>query len=100
MDRSRRTAPSPHGHLCCAALSARDVEYFHDHARIERMYFDRARAPEQGMLNPDASRTGLGLALKSRDLERYRVYENAHSRRSGEAGREFDAQAGLALIKL
>ena len=70
-----------------AALSARDVEYFHDHARIEQLFFDGALKPEGGMLKPDSSRPGLGLQLRTRDVERYRVYGNADSRRSSDAGR-------------
>ena len=71
---SAHTAPTLHGHLCCASLSARDVEYFHDHTRIERMAFDGALQPEGGVLRPDAARPGMGLEIKRADLERYRVY--------------------------
>lgn len=83
---SAHTAPSLHGHLCCAALSVRDVEYFHDHVRIEQMFFDGALKAEQGMLRPDPGRPGLGLELKTRDVERYRTYGNVDSRRSSVAG--------------
>ncbi len=72
---SAHTAPTLHAHLCCAAAAARDVEYFHDHARIEQMIFDGALKAEHGVLQPDPSAPGLGLHLKDRDLEKYRSYD-------------------------
>ena len=48
-----------------------NVEYFHDHARIERLLFDGAREPVNGALVPDLSRAGLGLELKRGDAARY-----------------------------
>jgi L-alanine-DL-glutamate epimerase-like enolase superfamily enzyme len=83
---SAHTAPSLHGHLCCAALSARNVEYFYDHVRIEQMVFDGALKAKRGMLIPDPTSPGLGLALKTADVERYRVYGNADTRKSSSAG--------------
>ena len=78
---SAHTAPSLHAHLCCAAPRAINVEYFHDHARIEQMFFDGAITAVDGRLHPDLSRPGLGLELKRPDVEKYRVYGNdAHSR--------------------
>lgn len=70
---SAHTAPSLHTHLCCAARRARNVEYFHDHARIEEMLFDGAIRPVGGRLAPDRSAAGLGLTFKRRDAERYAV---------------------------
>ena len=74
---SAHTAPSLHAHLCCSALAARNVEYFHDHVRIEQMFFDGAARAEHGSLRPDLSRFGLGLELKHSDVEKYQVYGNA-----------------------
>jgi L-alanine-DL-glutamate epimerase-like enolase superfamily enzyme len=68
---SAHTAPALHAHLCCAASRARNLEYFHDHARIERLLFDGATTPQSGVLRPDLSRPGLGLALKRREAERF-----------------------------
>jgi L-alanine-DL-glutamate epimerase-like enolase superfamily enzyme len=68
---SAHTAPAIHAHLCCAAARARNVEYFHDHVRIEQMLFDGVTRPAGGMLRPDPSRPGLGIELKRRDAERY-----------------------------
>jgi L-alanine-DL-glutamate epimerase-like enolase superfamily enzyme len=70
---SAHTAPSLHAHPCCALTPAVHVEYFHDHARIERMLFDGALAPRGGMLQPDLSRPGLGLDFKRADAARFAV---------------------------
>ncbi len=70
---SAHTAPALHAHLCCAVPRARNLEYFHDHVRIERLLFDGATEPSGGALRPDLSRPGLGLELKRRDAERYAV---------------------------
>jgi L-alanine-DL-glutamate epimerase-like enolase superfamily enzyme len=68
---SAHTAPSVHMHACCAAVSAKNLEYFHDHERIERMFFDGYVEPKNGELRPDLSRPGLGLELRRQDVERY-----------------------------
>jgi L-alanine-DL-glutamate epimerase-like enolase superfamily enzyme len=70
---SAHTAPNLHAHPCCALANAVHVEYFHDHARIERMLFDGALDPTGGALRPDLSRPGLGLELKRSDAERWAV---------------------------
>ena len=68
---SAHTAPSLHVHLGCALASVRHLEYFHDHVRIEQMFFDGALTPVNGALCPDLSRPGMGLALKRADAQRY-----------------------------
>jgi L-alanine-DL-glutamate epimerase-like enolase superfamily enzyme len=73
MPLSAHTAPSVHMHACCAAPRAIHVEYFHDHARIERMFFDGAVEPYDGELAPDLTRLGLGLELRRRDSEKFKV---------------------------
>ncbi len=70
---SAHTAPSIHAQLGCAAPQLSHVEYFHDHARIEQMLFDGAPRPIGGCLRPDPTRPGLGLELKRRDAEKWRV---------------------------
>ena len=51
--RSRRhCGPSIHVHPCCAITPLRHLEYFHDHARIERLLFDGALEPVDGCLRP------------------------------------------------
>jgi L-alanine-DL-glutamate epimerase-like enolase superfamily enzyme len=70
---SAHCAPQLHAHLCCAAARARHVEWFHDHARIERMLFEGALQPERGLLRPDPSRPGLGVEPRWSELERYEL---------------------------
>ena len=68
---SAHTAPSLHAHLCCAAETARHVEYFHDHVRVEQMLFDGALDGASGVLRPDSAKAGLGLELKRADAARF-----------------------------
>jgi L-alanine-DL-glutamate epimerase-like enolase superfamily enzyme len=71
---SAHTAPSLHVHICCSVQSALNVEYFHDHVRIEHMLFDGAAKAENGFLLPDLSVPGNGLQLKKQDAEHYRCF--------------------------
>lgn len=68
---SAHTSPSLHIHPCCALTQTINIEYFHDHARIEQMLFDGAPEPVKGRLYPDLSRPGIGLELKRSDAEKY-----------------------------
>jgi L-alanine-DL-glutamate epimerase-like enolase superfamily enzyme len=70
---SAHTSPSLHVHPACALRAMRNIEYFHDHARIEHLFFDGAATPQNGLLAPDLSRPGLGLVLKRADAARYAV---------------------------
>ena len=70
---SAHCAPSLHVHPCCALGPVRHMEYFHDHARIEHLFFDGALDSVDGRLYPDLSRPGLGLALKKADVAPYAV---------------------------
>ena len=70
---SAHTAPSLHAHLGCAATPLVHLEYFHDHARLERMLFDGALTPEGGALRPDRTRPGLGIELKQADAAAYAI---------------------------
>ncbi|MFO1039670.1 MAG: enolase C-terminal domain-like protein [Geminicoccaceae bacterium] len=64
-------APALHLHVACAAPRLRHLEWFHDHVRIERMLFDGAPEPRDGVIRPDLTRPGLGLDFKRADAERY-----------------------------
>jgi len=68
---SGHTAPALHTHIGCAIPAFRNLEYFHDHVRIERRFFDGFPRLVDGELRPDLSRPGLGLELKRADAERY-----------------------------
>lgn len=65
--------PGMHAILACAVPSFFIGEYFHDHARIESMFFDGAREPTDGALVPDRSRPGFGLEFKRADAAPYAV---------------------------
>jgi L-alanine-DL-glutamate epimerase-like enolase superfamily enzyme len=73
MPLSSHCAPSQHLHVCCAVPRAVHMEFFHDHARIERMFFDGFSEPEKGLMKPDLSRPGIGLTLKEKEVEKYQV---------------------------
>jgi L-alanine-DL-glutamate epimerase-like enolase superfamily enzyme len=70
---SAHCAPNLHAHVCAALPNLRHLEYFHDHVRIERMFFDGALDPAGGALRPDTSRVGLGLSLKESNAAPYRT---------------------------
>lgn len=70
---SAHTAPSLHAHPTCALPKIRPLEYFHDHAHIEKLFFEGFLEPKQGVLTPDPSRPGLGLELREADVARYRI---------------------------
>ena len=68
---SAHTAPALHTHVSCAVPALRHVEYFHDHVRIEQMFFDGVTPPLNGELWPDLSRPGMGFELKEADARRF-----------------------------
>lgn len=70
---SAHTAPSLHANICCALPSARHVEYFHDHVRIEKMFFDGVPKLEGGCLRPDLSKPGIGLDFKRAEATRFLI---------------------------
>jgi L-alanine-DL-glutamate epimerase-like enolase superfamily enzyme len=61
---SSHCGPSMHLHVCCAAPRVIHMEFFHDHARIERIFFDGFCEPVSGIMKPDLTRPGTGLELK------------------------------------
>ncbi len=67
-------APALHASAACALPNFAVGEYFHDHARIENLFFDGAPPPVDGCLHPDRSRLGLGLEFKRADAEKYRLH--------------------------
>lgn len=73
MQLSAHCGPSLHVHPCCAINSFRHLEYFHDHVRIEHMFFDGVLTPVKGVLCPDLTRPGLGLEFKRTDAAQYAV---------------------------
>jgi L-alanine-DL-glutamate epimerase-like enolase superfamily enzyme len=68
---SGHTAQSLHVHPACGVANLRHLEYFHDHARVDRLLFDGVLEPVDGVLRPDLSRPGMGMDLKRADAQRY-----------------------------
>ena len=68
---SAHCAPALHLQVAASSQQLRHVEYFHDHARIESLFFDGFREPRNGAMYPDLSRPGLGLEFKAQDAERF-----------------------------
>lgn len=69
---SSHCGPSMHLHVCCSVPCAVHMEYFHDHVRIERMFFDGFVEPTAGCMVPDLTRPGMGLTLKQQDADKFR----------------------------
>ncbi len=70
---SGHCAPALHTHAACAARPLRNLEYFHDHVRIEEMLFDGTPVLRDGALHPDFSKPGHGLELRKEVAEEYAV---------------------------
>ncbi len=73
MPLSTHCAPHLQLHAALACKMLRHMEYFYDHARIERMLFEGISDPIDGKLEPDLTRPGIGLTLKRADARRYQV---------------------------
>jgi L-alanine-DL-glutamate epimerase-like enolase superfamily enzyme len=80
LDISAHTAPNLHVHVCAAIHNTRHIEYFSDHARIERMLFDGVLEVVDGYLQPDLNRTGNGLSLRADALARLEASDEAIAR--------------------
>ena len=70
---SGHCAPHLSVHVAAATENFRHLEWFHDHVRIEGMFFDGTLDPTGGAIVPDAHSPGNGLALRSTDIEKYRI---------------------------
>jgi L-alanine-DL-glutamate epimerase-like enolase superfamily enzyme len=68
---SAHCAPAIHAPVCCAMQSAIHLEYFHDHARIERLLFDGTLEPDGGVLRPDPDAPGLGVTIARDAVTRF-----------------------------
>lgn len=70
---SSHCAPSMHLHVCCGVPRAIHMEFFHDHARIERLFFDGFCEPRNGIMYPDLQRPGMGLTVKESEVAQFLV---------------------------
>lgn len=73
LDLSGHCAPALHLGIALSVPRLRHLEWFQDHVRIENLLFDGAPVPNAGAIAPDATRPGLGLALKEADAARFEV---------------------------
>jgi L-alanine-DL-glutamate epimerase-like enolase superfamily enzyme len=71
---SAHTAPNASTHVGCSLPPFRDIEYFHDHVRIETMLFEGALTARDGFMAPDRSRHGMGLTFEHDVAERYLIF--------------------------
>jgi L-alanine-DL-glutamate epimerase-like enolase superfamily enzyme len=71
---SGHCAPSLHVAPAASVPNLRHVEYFHDHARVDRMLFDGVLDPSDGVLRPQRDRPGMGLELRVADAAPYEEY--------------------------
>jgi L-alanine-DL-glutamate epimerase-like enolase superfamily enzyme len=71
---SGHCGPHLHAHVAAATPNLRHLEWFHDHTRIESMFFDGTLQPTGGVVRPDGAAPGHGLTLREADVDRYRVH--------------------------
>lgn len=74
LDVSGHCAPALHVHVAAATHNFRHLEWFHDHERIEAMFFDGVHDPAGGSVRPvEAEAAGNGLSFRRADAQPYRV---------------------------
>ncbi len=73
LDISGHCGPHLHAHVAAATPNLRHLEWFHDHVRIESMFFDGALDPAGGVIRPDSAAPGNGLTLRRSDADHYRA---------------------------
>ena len=70
---SGHCAPHLHAHVGAATANLRHLEWFHDHVRIEELFFDGTLDPTRGTLRLDPHLAGHGLTLRHDHAARYQV---------------------------
>lgn len=71
---SGHCAPHVHAHVAAAVPNLRHLEWFHDHVRIENLFFDGTLDPAGGLVRPGADGApGHGLTFRADRAEPYRV---------------------------
>ena len=68
---SAHTSPALHAHVGAALEPLMNVEYFHDHSRIEQMLLTGVAPVIDGALVPARDRPGMGMELREDIVERY-----------------------------
>ncbi len=72
---SAHCAPHLHAHVGAATVNLRHLEWFHDHVRIENLFFDGTLDPRGGAVLPDPRAPGHGLTLRRDYAAQYLVGE-------------------------
>jgi L-alanine-DL-glutamate epimerase-like enolase superfamily enzyme len=70
---SGHCTPHLHAHVAMATPNLRHLEWFHDHVRIEQMFFDGTLDPRGGTVCPHPTAPGQGLVLRREVASRYQV---------------------------
>ncbi|MBK3572536.1 mandelate racemase [Streptomyces sp. MBT65] len=74
LELSGHCAPHVHAHAAAAIPNLRHLEWFHDHTRIEDLFFDGTLDPHGGSIHPGADGApGHGLTLRGEQAEKYRT---------------------------
>jgi L-alanine-DL-glutamate epimerase-like enolase superfamily enzyme len=74
LELSGHCAPHVHAHAAAAIPNLRHLEWFHDHTRIEDLFFDGTLDPHGGSIRPGADGApGHGLTLRADQAEKYRT---------------------------
>ena len=83
---SGHCAPHLHVHAAAAVPNLRHLEWFHDHVRIEDMFFDGTLDPTGGAVAPDPVAPGNGLTVRDDILCRYQVGDTARREAAASGG--------------
>ncbi|GGL11710.1 enolase C-terminal domain-like protein [Mangrovihabitans endophyticus] len=68
---SGHCGPHLHAHVAAATPNLRHIEWFHDHTRIETLFFDGVLKPAGGIVRLDDTAPGHGLTLREPDAARF-----------------------------
>lgn len=70
---SGHCAPHLSAAVAASTPNFRHLEWFHDHVRIESMFFDGTLDPTHGQITPDIGAPGNGLVLRRSDVAEFRT---------------------------
>lgn len=70
---SSHCAPSLHLHAALSLSKFYIAEYFFDHVRIEKMFFDGFCNPDEGYMKPDLTSAGMGIRLREKDVKKFLI---------------------------
>jgi L-alanine-DL-glutamate epimerase-like enolase superfamily enzyme len=71
LDLSGHCAPHLHVHVAAAVPNLRHLEWFHDHVRIEQMFFAGTLDPSGGTVRPESGAAGNGLTVRDDVVRRF-----------------------------